>query len=196
MVVAIAHDFTCPWCWIAWHQSQRLKQDLGIGIEWLSYELWPEDLPRPASKPADPPNPDRPVVPSRLELAYYASSVSKPRHYAQDRLIHNALQASEHAKAHGVGEELVARIYSAVWTEGLLVNDVGVLKNLATGIVPDPGAMVDDILARRYADKIVPFDEPAYALGVYNVPTFFIGGRRYAEQPYAVLERAIKVALR
>jgi hypothetical protein len=41
----------------------------------------------------------------------------------------------------------------------------------------------------------VGFDDPAYASGVYNVPTFFIGEERYAEQPLTVLKKAVRGAL-
>ena len=37
-------------------------------------------------------------------------------------------------------------------------------------------------------------DAPAYASGVYNVPTFFIGKERYAEQTYSVIRDAVERA--
>jgi hypothetical protein len=52
--------------------------------------------------------------------------------------------------------------------------------------------MVQAIKERRFEDKIIAFDEPSYATGVYNVPTFYIGGERYAEQPYGVLQQAMR----
>jgi riboflavin biosynthesis pyrimidine reductase len=45
-----------------------------------------------------------------------------------------------------------------------------------------------------YKDSVIGFDAPAYKSGVFNVPTFYIGGERYAEQPYVVLLDAVKAA--
>jgi predicted DsbA family dithiol-disulfide isomerase len=195
MTVQIAHDFTCPWCWIAWHQAQRLQTDFGVEIEWLAYELWPDELEVPVSIPT-PPNPDRAPVPTRLELAYVASDVSKPMYSGLGPRIHNALEAAEHAKKVGVGAEMVERLYKARWLEGLAINNVDVLALVAKGIVPDVDAMIRDIDSRAGADKIVPFDKTSYSRGIYNVPTFWIGGKKYAEQPYVVLERALKASLK
>ena len=192
MTVQIAHDFTCPWCWIAWHQAERLKADFGVEVEWLAYELWPDELEEPVYGPAPAPNPDRAPVPTRLELAYAASGVQKPMYSGLGNRIHNALEAVEHAKKVGCGNQLVERLYKARWMEGLAINEVAVLALVATNIVPDVEAMIRDIDARAGADKIVPFDETSYSMGIYNVPTFWIGGKKYAEQPYHVLERAVK----
>jgi 2-hydroxychromene-2-carboxylate isomerase len=34
------------------------------------------------------------------------------------------------------------------------------------------------ISQRKFADRLVNFDDDAYAAGIYNVPTFIIGGER------------------
>lgn len=196
MIVQIAHDFTCPWCWIAWHQAQRLREQFGVDFEWLAYELWPDELEEPVSKPQPPPNPNRAPVPSRLELAYAASNVQKPMYLGHGYRIHNALEAVEHAKKVGRESQMVERLYKAHWMEGLAINRVDVLAQVCKSVVPDVEAMIRDIDSRAGAAKIVPFDDTSYSKGVYNVPTFFIGDKKYAEQPYAVLERALKAVLK
>ena len=35
------------------------------------------------------------------------------------------------------------------------------------------------------------FDDDAYNSGIYNVPTYFVGDERLAEQPYVVLRDAV-----
>ncbi len=196
MVVRIAHDVTCPWCWIGLHQARRLQADLGVTVDWVGYELWPEELEWPEPGPPDPPPPaNKPETPSRLRLAYAAEGMEPPTATRPRRMrVHDALQACESAKAQGVGGEFVDRLYEAYWLRGERVGDVEVLLALAEGLLPDPVRFRAEIEGRAYRDRIVPFDDVAYSLGVYNVPTFFIGDERYAEQPYAVLAKAIQDA--
>ena len=52
--------------------------------------------------------------------------------------------------------------------------------------------MLAAIDERRFAEKITPFDEPAYDSGVFYVPTYFIGGEVYAEQTYLAIESAVR----
>lgn len=195
MTIQVAHDFTCPWCWIAFGQTVRLHERYGVDFDWAGYELWPEGLQHPPS-PAAVNDPNRPKVPSRLELAYWASDAQKPRTVPKTDEIHNALEAVEHAKPLMVGQQLVARLYNALWMEGRPIHNVDELVRQAEGIVPDLDAFERDIVERANAHKIVSFDEQAYSLGVYNVPTFFIAGKKYAEQPYPVLARAIEAAMK
>jgi len=56
--------------------------------------------------------------------------------------------------------------------------------------------LVKAIAERSYQHNIIGFDDPAHATGVYNVPTFFIGGDRYAEQPYSVIRKAVHALAR
>jgi predicted DsbA family dithiol-disulfide isomerase len=190
--IAVAHDFTCPWCWIGWHQAERLKAEFGVTIDWVGYELMPENLPWPPPGPPIPSDPRRPVTPSRLELAYAAEDLDRP-HVARPKNMrtHNALQAVEHLKPCGQANEFVGRMYRAYWAEGLEINSLEVIERLAAGLTDDWAAMRAAIEARQYTDKIVPFDDGAYAAGVFNVPTFFIGEARLAEQPYRTIARAV-----
>lgn len=195
MVIPVAHDVTCPWCWIGLHQARQLREEFGVSFDWLGYELMPEELPFEPAAPAPPENPDRPKTPSRLQLAYAAQGMERPKPPPYPMRAHNVLEALAHAKAEGVADEAIEAVYRAYWEEGLEVNREEVLAQVLQGVVPDVGAMLDAVRERRYADQIVPFDDSAYAKGVYNVPTFFIGGERYAEQPYAVLRAAVERCL-
>jgi 2-hydroxychromene-2-carboxylate isomerase len=80
--------------------------------------------------------------------------------------------------------------------EGRQINQPEELACLATGLVPDVQDMLHDIETRAGEENIVPFDDVAYSKGIWNVPTFFIGGKKYAEQPYAVLARAVQSVLK
>lgn len=196
MVIEVAHDYICPWCWIAIHQVEELEQKFGVQFEFLGYELMPEELEWSESTPTPEVKTNRPATPTRMDLAYAASHVPPPPKGAQPKRMrsHNALLATEYAKSVGKQMEFVRRLYDAFWLEGIEINALENLKILAEGIIDDPEAMLDSVQSKEFESKIVKFDDDAYAAGVYNVPTYFIGGKRYAEQPTGVLAEAIQKA--
>lgn len=197
LVVPVAHDFTCPWCWIGHRQAKRLADEFGVTFDWLGYELYPESLAWPEPGPPEEVNPNRPPTPSRLRLAYAAEGMDPPTVQRPRRMrIHAALEAVEHCKTLGVAQEAVDRLYEAYWTQGTAIGEPDVACEVLAGLVEDLDDLRLAIAERRYDDKIVPYDDEAYARGVYNVPTFFIGGERYAEQPYTVLKRALRSSLK
>lgn len=165
-------------------------------FEFLGYELMPEELTWDESPPVPEVTTNRPKTPSRMDLAYVASQVPRPPKGVQPKRMrtHNALLATEYAKSVGKQMEFVRRLYDAYWLEGVEINALENLKLLADGIIDDPEAMLDSVQSGEFESKVVKFDNDAYAAGVYNVPTFFIGGERYAEQPTAVIAEAIRKA--
>lgn len=172
---------------------ERLTEELGVQFDLIGYELMPEELPWGDSAPRPEPDPRRPVTPSRMDLAYAASGVEAPPKVQPKKMrTHNALLATEYGKSVGVGMALAKRLYEAYWLEGVVINDIEELARLAKGILPDVDALVQSIASGEFETKIVKFDDDAYAAGVFNVPTYFIGGEKYAEQPYGVLAEAIK----
>jgi len=43
LIVTIAHDYQCPWCYLSFFQAQRLKQEFPHLIQdWRGYELLPD----------------------------------------------------------------------------------------------------------------------------------------------------------
>ena len=193
MVIPVAHDYNCPWCWIALFQTKVLREDFGVQFDWKSFELMPEELPwgDPPARPSV--ESDRPKTPSRMDLAYVASGVPKPISDRPKKLrTHTCLEATEFVKANeGDVDGFVERLYRGYWEKGEQINDLEWLRMAAEGIVSSPDQMVEAVVAREFDDLIVKFDDDAYAAGVYNVPTFWIGGERYAEQPTQVLREAI-----
>jgi predicted DsbA family dithiol-disulfide isomerase len=193
--IPVAHDFVCPWCWVALFQAKRLIAEEGVEIDWKGYELWPAELEKPVPNPPAPVNPDRPPVPSRLDFFLIADDVELPKvERPKGILTHNAHEAVEFAKANGRGFEFCELLYRAYWEHGVNINDPAQLFNLAAANGIDEVGLMKTIAEKTYNGNIVGFDDAAYANGVYNVPTFTIGGDRYAEQPYAVLVKAVRTA--
>src|SRR5689334_5368742 len=99
--VAIAHDFTCPWCWVALFQAKRLQAEYGIEIDWRGYELWPEELDWPEARPAGI-IPGRPPVPSRLDFLLMLEGLELPKVERPKRMrVHAALEAVEAVRDRG-----------------------------------------------------------------------------------------------
>ncbi|MHB8635643.1 MAG: DsbA family oxidoreductase [Fimbriimonadaceae bacterium] len=195
LIIPVAHDFTCPWCWIGLVQAKRLVAEEGVEIEWKGYELWPADLARPLPTAPTPPIPNKPAVPSRLDLILIADGLELPRAVKPPRMLtHNAHEAVEFAKLTGKGFELCEELYRAYWERGVTISEPHYLESLAGPHGLDPQGLRQAIHEHTFKDRIVGFDEPAYASGIFNVPTFTIGGERYAEQPYAVLVKAVRAA--
>lgn len=196
--IDVAHDFTCPWCWIGWKQVLKLEEEFGIEMNWIGYELFPPEMPWPEPGPPAPELPaNRPKTPSRLELAYAAQSMEKPTVQRPRYMrIHNALEAVEYAKRHGDHRGLVSALYPAYWEEGQAIGELEVLENLAAPFVENVQDMLAKVEARAYNGDIIPFDDEAFARGVYNVPTFFIGGERYSEQTYMSIAKAMREYLK
>lgn len=191
--VAIAHDFTCPWCWIGLIQAKRLQSQFGVEIEWRGHELWPEELEWPESRPSAP-IPDKPATPSRLDFIKMLDEVEVPPVERPKRMrVHTALEAVEYVKEHAPEsvDAFVEDVYRAYWERGERIGDVVVIAALARPYISDLNDFEYAMEERQYREKVVHFDAPSYKSGVFNVPTFFIGDARYAEQPYVVLERAV-----
>lgn len=197
LIIPVAHDFICPWCWVGYLQTRRLIEEFSVEIEWRGYELYPEDLEWPDMPPAKP-LANRPKVPSRLDLMLAAEGMEIPTLVRPLKMrTYHAHQAVAFAQTEGsdVADALVGALYEAYWLHGEAINDLGVLRRLATPIVRNVGLMLEAAAAHTFRDRVVKFDDDAYAKGVYNVPTFFIGGERFAEQPYAALQKVTRRAV-
>lgn len=196
LTIRVAHDFICPWCWVGLFQAQRLQDEFGVRIDWKGYELFPEDLEWPDHPSLPKPYTNRPATPSRLEFLLAADAIELPHVERPHKMrTYNAHQALEFAKTEGVQDRFIEVLYRAYWERGENINDVHVLKKLAHGVVDDVDGLVRAVEKRKFKSEIVNFDDDAHAKGVFNVPTFFIGGQRLAEQPYSVLRKALHQAL-
>ena len=177
-------------------QARRLRRDFGATIDWRGYELYPDELELPGEPPERPKIPNRPETPKRIELALAAEGLD-PIDLSKDSAIrtHRAHEAIEFAKLSGVQDELLERIYIAYWREDRDIDCTKELLRLSKGLLQDQQALENAIEEKRFAGKIVTFNKPAYESGVFNLPTLWIDGERYAEQPYNILSSAMGSSL-
>lgn len=194
MTIKIAHDFNCPWCWVGWHQTRELKAEFDVTFDWVAAELYPDNLEWNDYPDEPAANPDRPLVPSRFELAMAAQRLPKlPVQRKGNLRTHNCHEAVEYAKTQGDPEPLIGRLYEAYRLEAKNINDPDVIVSLAPEL--NEAELRAAMAERRFDAQIIKFDDDAYAAGIYNVPTFWIGNRRYAEQPITVLRLAVARAM-
>jgi len=192
ITIPVAHDFICPWCWVGLLQAKRLERELGAKIEWLGYELFPEELEWPDHTPAPEPPANRPPTLSRFEFLLVADNIEMPSAERPKKMrTYNAHEAVEYAKTEGVSNELVEELYHAYWERGEDINNVEVIRRLSDGIIQDLDALEKAIQSKEFKKNIVGFDDEAYSKGIYNVPTFMIGKERLAEQPFSNLRKAV-----
>jgi len=180
--VPVAHDFICPWCYVALLQKKRLESEFDVLVHWRAYELWPENLEWPIAQPAPPPPANKPAIPSRLDLLLSADGIQIPKVERPRRIrSFNTHQAAEFAKSVGVGDEYIEILYRAFWERGENINEIDVLKRLAASVIEDLAGLENAIKTRQFHDNVVLFDDDAYNSGIYNVPTYFVGEERLAE---------------
>jgi predicted DsbA family dithiol-disulfide isomerase len=79
-------------------------------------------------------------------------------------------------------------VYRAFWERYEDISDLDVLVRLAAGAGLDEAAFAEAIRSERYADNLIPFDDPIYGIGVRHVPTFLFGAEeQMAEANYSDL---------
>lgn len=195
LTIPVAHDFVCPWCWVALIQTRKLTAEFDVTFDWIGYELWPEVLEFPEPNAPTPAIPNKPKIPSRLEFLLHLEEMEIPVIERPKRIrTTKAHLAVEFAKTIGKAEEINAALYEAFWLRGEHIGELDVILEIAKPILGDVSELRASIEERRYFENLVGFDDPAYEKGVYNVPTYWIGDERYAEQPTLVLRKAILAA--
>ena len=184
-------DFICPWSWVGWHHEQRLTQEFGVTFDWRPFELVPPgmDFSPPPPRPADPDAPPQP--PGRFDV--YAHAEGVPMRSPKPPFVrsHAALLASEFARAQGRFDAFVEAVYRAYWERAEGISNLSVLETLAEGVGIDGAGLTESVRAERFAERIVPFDDPAYAIGIRHIPTFLFGNEeKLAEANYSDLAHA------
>jgi predicted DsbA family dithiol-disulfide isomerase len=183
----VAHDYICPWCYVGWDQGKRLKAEFpDLELIWRGYELLPEGL-EYTPAPPDPNEGTKPAVPSRFELLVAADGIVMPERTRPFSRSRRALEGAEFALEAGRADDYHDAVYHSYWHEDSDISDMATLTEIAEQAGLDVGAFLAALESGRYRDRIVEFDDPAHAAGVWNVPTWMLPEKWIAEQPYAVV---------
>jgi predicted DsbA family dithiol-disulfide isomerase len=138
-----------------------------------------------------PPDPTKPK--SRFELFCEAEKIQLPSPRPGFVRTHAALLGAEWAKSVGVEafDTYNTAVYRAYWEQCANIEDIATLAHIAQEAGLDSAALTESIIAERFADQILPFDDPAYAAGIRHVPTFLFGAEeQLAEAHYVELAYA------
>jgi predicted DsbA family dithiol-disulfide isomerase len=174
--LVVAHDYICPWCYVGWEQGKKLTAEFpGLELDWKGFELLPEGLDY------------TPPLPSRFELLVAADGIEMPQRTRPFCRSRRALEGAEFAAEAGRANAYHDAVYHAYWHDDANIADLAVLTEIAEQTGLDAGELLRALESGRYRDRIVEFDEPAHAAGVWNVPTWMFPEKWIAEQPYAVV---------
>ena len=189
LIVTIAHDYLCPWCWVGFFQAKKLREEFPqIRQKWRGFELLPEELgPLPDYSP---PVKNADTLPSRFDL--FSQAEVAP--LAQVRTIgivrtHFALEGAAYVqdKAPEQFDFYNEAVYRAFWERSEDISDINLLGQLAQGAGLDKIDFLQAVSTKAYYEQIVRFDDDAYAAEVTHVPTFIFRGERCAEAPYSTI---------
>ena len=187
----VAHDYICPWCWVARRQAEKLRAAFPtLQFHWQGYELLPEGL----EYNPPPPDPDaerKPRVPTRFEFLLLADGLTIPKRTRSFSRSALALEGAEFALDAGKAEAYHDAVYHAYWEEDGDISDLATLTEIAEQTGLDVNAFLFALESRQYRDRIVKFDDPAHDAGIWNVPTWKLPSGWIAEQPYSVLHEQI-----
>lgn len=168
--------------------ARRLKEEFPqITLNWVGYELLPEELgPLPDYKPQPR---DLTKPPTRFEAFAEAEGVILHERAIGVVRTHNPLEGAEFAKEHAPErfDDYNEAVYYAFWERSEDISDLDVLGRIAQNCGLDRTAFIAAVASKKYHDKIVRFDDDAYANDVTHVPTFLFRGERCAEAPYATI---------
>jgi len=186
-VLTVAHDVICPWCWVAWQQSKRLLAEFPtLSLRWVGYELLPEGM-EYTPAPPDPKAERKPRVPERFELMLEAEKLTLPERTRERSISRRALEGAEFAYEMGKANAYLDALYHAYWEESRDIANFAVLDQIAQTAGLETVPFLHALETHRYRDRVIEYDEPAYAAGVWNVPTWMFPEEWVAEQPYRVV---------
>lgn len=200
--IEIWSDINCPFCYIGKrHLEEALKTYSGnYQVEWKSFELDPyarpvkgmsqnELLAKKYGKTlewAQDMNAQMTARAKEVGLNFHMDKVVPANSFNAHRLIHLA-------KNFGKQDQMKERFLNAHFTEGLDLNDLMVLENLAVE-VGLPKAEVQSLLnSHQFSEDVRSDEEIAAELGIRGVP-FFVFNKKLAvsgAQPVEVFKEII-----
>lgn len=201
--VSIYSDYTCPWCYVGSARLQRLKKELSGEVDlvdtWMPFEIHPE-IPAKGMSVDELPYPkDR----FQEMMAYLKAQAEEEGLSIADREelsnTHKALAAATFVqdKHRERFPEMHEGLFKAYFEEGRDLNDVSVLREIASaaGVAPDA---VEEVLQRGdYDDAIAATGEMARRLGINGTPTF-VFANEYAvvgAHPVSTMRSAVREVL-
>jgi predicted DsbA family dithiol-disulfide isomerase len=174
-VVTVEHwfDVICPYCYVA-QDRNRILREHGIHVVEHALQIHPEI--GPGGTPAGPRS-----GPSYEFLAQEAEAAGLPLRWT-DRIPYSrpALAAFEwlHKTNHEVGERFAAMVFAAYFADGLDIESLDLLVNLAEQAGGDANALRAASASTEANDALARSEVLAHQNAVVGTPTWIAGGQR------------------
>lgn len=181
-------DYVCPWCYVGLDRSARLVAELGVAVQPLPFELHP-------SIPVG----GRDVSKSRVfdRIARECEAVGLP-FVAPSRVPNSrrALASSEWVRRHSsapVHGALHRSLFSAVFVDGLAIDDAEVVDALVAAAGADAGACRAAVDWGSMDAVLAASRDEAYDHGITGTPSWLVDGRLVIAglQPFETFDRLV-----
>ena len=186
--VDLVSDVVCPWCIIGWRQFQRAlserEERIALELHWHAFELNPQ-MPAEgqnlrehlAGKYGTTPEQSRKA---RERLTSLGASLGFVFRYSDDMRMVNTFKA--HQVLHWAAEKgcqtaLQEALFTAFFTDGRDVSDVGELADVCGSVGLDRREALEVLADARYAPAVREDQQRWIAEGIQAVPTFVINGQ-------------------
>jgi predicted DsbA family dithiol-disulfide isomerase len=203
--IEVVHDLICPWCYLGVRRllrTLRRRPDIAFELTWRPFLLNP-DMPRIGMA-----RPDYIVRKfggedraRRMYAAISDTGRAEGIFFRFDRIRRTPCSIDAHrlvryATRFGHGDAMVEALFSAHFTDGYDIGDIGVLIAVATSYGLDPVSVRHFLMGDEEIDAVHADNLRAHRLGINGVPCFVMGGRHAiagAQEP-EVIERLLDVA--
>ena len=205
--VEIWSDVVCPWCYVGKRRFEAARRDFDhrdeVEVAWRAFELDPSAPPRRdrdyaghlAAKYGVSVAEGQAMI-DRMTATAAGAGLTFRFDVAQPGNTFDAHRLTHLARARGVEDAVVERLFAATFVEGEPIGDRDTLVRLAAEAGLDVAEAASALDSGAYAEEVRADERQAAALGITAVP-FFVVDRTYgvsgAQSPEVlrgVLERA------
>lgn len=171
MPLLLYHDFTSPFCRLAFDRVRSAAEEAAIPLELVPFEL------RPGTHPLT--RADADAVAAELEAAAplareWGIALTAPRRIPRTAKAHEAIAF---AAREGRAVALAAAIYHAYWSGGADIGRIDVLAGIGEQAGVDQQALHLALGLDQYRDAVARAQREAEAAGVEAVPLLRRGER-------------------
>lgn len=194
VTVDVWSDYASPHCYLELPELMRLRALPGVAVTWHAFEMRPEPVPLPL------PDDDgyerewaRTVAPMAAARRH---PLQVPRLVPRTRL---ALEAAEHARAHGLFDAMHVRLFEAYFRHGRDVGLLPVLVDVAVAAGLDGAELRRALDLGRHTGRVLQATRRAQAMGVASVPAMVVAGPAGQQlvagsQTFDALRRVVEAA--
>ena len=185
-------DFVCPYCFAASFSLKELQELHDVAIRWRSFELRPKGSPPISSEYRARIEAARPRF-IQMMWEMYGVDIQPGPFGINSR---PALITAKYAEAQGeeIGAAFHDAVYRAYWLEGRNIEEMDVLKAIATQVGLDSDGLMAGAANPQYEIAVNADLQQAYAYGLRGVPAlifeekYLVSGWQTAEVLVQVIE--------